>query len=337
MKGLELARAFFEECGRPMLEEQFPELLPYLAAGLCGSGSECLGYDDETSRDHDFEPGFCLFLPGEDVVSRRSAFLLERAYAKLPGTFMGVQRQKVLAVGGARLGVLRTADFFRDRTGTENGSLDLYQWLAVPEQSLLEATNGELYFDNYGEVTRIREALSRFPEDIRRKRLAGELLLAAQSGQYNYSRCLKHGETGAAQMALFEFVKSAVHVVFLLNGRYQPYYKWAFRALRELPVLSELSGTFEVLLSGERAGKQELAENPAGELSGVSGRQEITEHAASGISEELIEQAASEISQELRNQGLTEIPGNELEQHAYSVNGRIKDPMLRNMHVLAAV
>ena len=59
MKGLELARDYFERCGRPMLERDFPELMPFLAAGLCGSGSECFGWDDEVSRDHDFEPGFC--------------------------------------------------------------------------------------------------------------------------------------------------------------------------------------------------------------------------------------------------------------------------------------
>ena len=78
MNGLELSRAFYEEHGKPMLEEQFPQLLPLLAVGLFGSGSECFGYDDETSRDHDFEPGFCLFLPDESVVDRRTAFLLER-------------------------------------------------------------------------------------------------------------------------------------------------------------------------------------------------------------------------------------------------------------------
>ena len=83
MNGLELSERFYLECGKPMLEEQFPALLPYLAAGLLGSGSECAGFDDETSRDHDFEPGFCLFLPGEDLIDRRTEFLLERAYAKL--------------------------------------------------------------------------------------------------------------------------------------------------------------------------------------------------------------------------------------------------------------
>ena len=56
MNGLELSRAFFEECGMPMLTEQFSDLMPFLAAGLFGSGSECFGYDDDVSRDHDFEP-----------------------------------------------------------------------------------------------------------------------------------------------------------------------------------------------------------------------------------------------------------------------------------------
>ena len=76
MKGLEISKAFYNEYGKPMLEERFPELIPYLAAGLIGSGSECYGYDDEVSRDHDFEPGFCIFLPGEDVVDRKAAFAL---------------------------------------------------------------------------------------------------------------------------------------------------------------------------------------------------------------------------------------------------------------------
>ena len=107
MRGLELSRGYFEAFGRPMLESQFPEILPYLAAGLIGSGSECLGFDDETSTDHDFEPGFLIFLPGEEIVDRRTAFLLERAYAKLPKEYKGFKRSLMAPVGGARHGVVR--------------------------------------------------------------------------------------------------------------------------------------------------------------------------------------------------------------------------------------
>ncbi len=313
MTGLELSRAYFEKYGMPMLEEQFPDLLPFLAAGLFGSGSECFGYDDEVSQDHDFEPCFCLFLPEEELVSRRSAFLLERAYAKLPDSFQGFTREKMLPVGGARHGVLRTEEFFLKTVGTANGNLDLHQWLTLPEQALAEAVNGQVYYDSFGEVTQIRKALSYFPEDVRLKRLAGQLLLMAQAGQYNYLRCLKHGEPAAAQVAVFEFVRSAISVVFLLNRRYQPYYKWGFRALRALPILSETAESLEQLITTDNRG--ETAEEKAA----------------------AIERIAEAVIEQLHTQELTLAPGADLERHAYSVNDRIRDASLRNMHILSAV
>ena len=78
MKGLELSKAFFFEYGKPMLENDFPSLLPHIAVGLVGAGSECLGFDDDFSRDHDFEAGFCIFLPDETTIDRKTAFALER-------------------------------------------------------------------------------------------------------------------------------------------------------------------------------------------------------------------------------------------------------------------
>jgi len=309
MRGLELSRAFFEEHGRPMLEAQFPELLPYLAVGLFGSGSECFGWDDEVSRDHDFEPGFMIFLPGEEVVDRRSAFLLERAYAGLPKSYGGVRRSVLLPVGGARHGVFRTGDYFLSHVGAAEGMPDTTLWLTLPEEALAEAVNGEVFFDNFGEVTRIREGLARFPEDVRLKRLAGQLLLMAQSGQYNYARCLAHGEPEAAQLAAAEFVKSALSAVFLLAKRYQPYYKWAFRALRELPVLSSLASPLATLLTG-----------PAGEAKTA-----------------LIEDICRSVAGELTAQGLNSGETAELEPLAYAVNDRIRDGEVRNLHILATV
>ena len=313
MNGLELSRAFYEQYGAPMLHEQFPETERLVAVGLMGSGSETLGFDDEVSRDHDFEPGFCLLLPDEGVVDRRTAFLLERAYAKLPKEFMGFKRSAVAPVGGARHGVLRTADFFTEKVGAPDGVLTVDQWLKIPQQALLEATGGQLFRDDLGEVTAIRAALSHMPEDVRKKRLSGHLLLMAQAGQYNYLRCLKHGEPAAAQLAVNEFVKSCIEVVFLLNRAYAPYYKWSFRALRRLPKLSLTAETLEYLLT--TGNDPELAESKY----------------------DMIESTAADVIDELQNQGLTKAICGDLEKHAYSVNDGIEDGDVRNLNILYTV
>jgi len=296
-----------------MLRERFPELCPFLAAGLAGSGSECLGFDDEVSRDHDFEPGFCIFLPGEDVVDRKSAFALERAYAELPGEFMGIRRAKISPVGGARHGVIRTADFMMDKTGTPDGNLSALQWLSLPDFALTEAVGGEIFADWYGEITAIRQHLRHRPSDIRCKKLAGQLLMMAQSGQYNYNRCLRHGETGAAQLAVTEFVKSTMAAIFLLNDEYQPYYKWSFRAMRALPRLSIEAELLEYLLTTDNE------EETRGEKYAV------------------IESIAADVANELYAQGLVAAAEPDLEKRAYEVNNRIADPQIRNMHILAGV
>jgi hypothetical protein len=313
MNGLDLSERFWLECGKPMLTEQFPDLLPQLAVGLFGGGSECFGFDDEASRDHDFEPGFLILLPDEDTVDRKTAFQLERAYGRLPKEFLGMRRCQLAPVGGARHGVVRTSEFFREKVGAADGILTVSGWLTVPEQALLEATNGRLFFDGRGEVTRIREGLSRFPEDVRKKKLAGSLLLMAQAGQYNYSRCLAHGETGAAQLAVAEFANAAMHTAFLLNGAYMPYYKWRFRAMRALPKLALIAETLEVLLTTDNGPD------------------------AADAKSAMIEDVAADVIDALTAQGLTKAICGDLEKHAYSVNDSIADGGIRNLHILAAV
>ncbi|MBO4733010.1 MAG: DUF4037 domain-containing protein [Clostridia bacterium] len=313
MKGIELSERYFNEFGKPMLEKEFPDILPLLACGIAGGGSECFGFDDEISKDHDFEAGFCIFLPDEDKLDRRTAFLLERAYSKLPKEFEGITRPMLKPVGGARRGVIRTAEFFREKVGSANGELSLKEWLALPEQSLAEATNGKIFFDNSGEFTGIRKRLNYYPEDVRLKKLAGNLLIAAQAGQYNFKRLLDHGEPAAAQLAVFHFVNHAMAAIFLLNRVYMPYYKWSFRALRQLPKLSIEAEIMEYLLTTDNS--PELSEEKY--------------YAVEGI--------AADIIDELAEQGLTNAICGDLEKHAYSVNDGINDDEIRNLHVLAAI
>ena len=313
MKGLELARAFYLECGAPMISRDFPELEGVLAIGLVGSGSECFGYDDCISEDHDFEAGFCIFLPDESIVDGHTAFLLERAYSKLPKEFMGYRRSALSPVGSNRHGVIRISDFLCEKTGSRDGRLGALDWFSLPEQSLLEIINGELFRDDSGYFSEIRRSLAYFPSDVRKKKLAGQLLLMGQSGQYNYRRCIARGESGGAALASVEFVKGAMSAIFLLNSAYMPYYKWSFHALKELPILSELTGELEWLISSPNS-----PEN-------------------SKEKQKTIEEICTLVADELREQSLSDYNGDELEGHAYSVNGKISDSNIRNLHILYGV
>ena len=309
MKGLEISKQYYEECFKDYFFSEFSEIADKVAIGLCGSGSECFGFDDEISKDHDFEPGFCIFIPGEDVVDRRTAFLLQRAYDKLPKSFNGIERNLVSPVGGSRHGVIRIDDFIEEKIG--DFPLDLMSWLRIPSYVLAEAVNGEIWYDGYGHMTGIRRYLREMPEDIRLKRLAGQLIIMAQSGQYNAERCLNHKEVAAYQLAINEFVKASLEGVFLLNKHYMPYYKWSFRALKDQNILSELYDPLEYLLLGDR-------EDTNGKLFTIG-------------------EVCHAVQDELRRQGITSMKCDDMEKHAYSVNDCIKDGNIRSISIFVAV
>lgn len=306
MTGIELARAYYEELGRPMLERDFARYTDRIAVGLVGHGSECFGYDDEISRDHDYEPGFCLWLTEED--EREFGFRLFRAYSKLPKEYHGVKNQNHSVLGSQFKGVHTIKEFYSFYTGCEGAPQTMEQWLSIPDFYLAEATNGEVFADPLGRFTQIRkELLHGRPRDVRLKKLASSLFYMAQAGQYNYSRCMAHGEPGAAALALSDFVKNTAAAVFLLNDVYEPYYKWVFRAMKGLPQLGECARQLEELL-----------------LAPYDGEKNKT----------IIETLCTRLIQVLVEQGLAEPAGDYLEPYAYAVNDKIGDGILRNQPVM---
>lgn len=314
MNGIELSKGYYEEYGKPMLEKDFADVLPYLAVGIVGSGSDRFGFDDEISRDHDFEPGFCIFLPGEEIVDRRKAFQLERAYSKLPKEYGGEKRQPMSPVGGNRNGVIRTADFYAASVGSPNGDLSVEMWISIPDSALAEAVNGEIWLDNYGEFSKIRNRINNMPEDILLKRIAGNILIMAQAGQYNFLRCMDHGEFEASQLACHDYVNAAMKAFFLLNHRYLPYYKWSFRALRQLEGGEKLADKLSFLLFCDHRDGDVAAEKY-----------------------DIIESVAADFIDLLHKNKMTEAICGDLEKHAYSINDHITDSQIRNMNILAAV
>lgn len=333
MNGLELSRRYYEEVGRPMLKTKFPDCVSRIAVGLVGEGSECLGYDDAYSRDHDFGPGFCLWLTKEDYEAIGEE--LQKAYEALPGEFMGFPARNESRRGSGRVGVQEITSFYRQFIGKEQPPKTMMRWLYLPEHKLAMAVNGAVFDDPLGEFSQVRKALKAYyPEDVRIKKIAARAAVMAQSGQYNYGRCMRRGDTVAAGMALAEFMKAAVSMLYLLNRSYMPYYKWQFRGLREMEKTSRaeskmvLPEAVEYLERLSRLGDQSSAweePHPAGWNPYVNtlDRKMV-----------LIEQICGKVIGELRRQGLT--GGNEdfLEAHTWQIMSRIEDPELRRCHVM---
>lgn len=304
MKGLELAKKYYEHFGRPMLETEFFDVSDRIAVGLAGEGSECMGYDDEISHDHDFEPGFCLWITAED--ERKFGFKLERAYSKLPKVFEGFERQPLSPVGGNRHGVIVIEDFYKKFLGTSHTPETSGHWFSLPSASLLAASNGQVWQDKLGVFSETREKLRQgYPEDIRRKKLAAHILSMAQSGQYNFSRCKKREDIGGARLCLSEFTRHAISAIYLLNNKYEPFYKWAYRGMRDLPTLSDIADKLIPL-----------------DISNA--------HL-------LIEEIADDFVKEFKNQNLSDHDSLTLSAHAYKITETIKNGEIRNMHILDGI
>ena len=310
MKGLEISRAFWEECGKPLFEERFPELMGMIAVGLVGSGSACYGYDDDVSRDHDFEHGFCVYLPDEERVTRRQEFLLGRAYESLPKEFKGLRRSLFNPAGGNRHGVFRTEEIYRAMTGFAGKPEGWRDYLRVQDEALAEVINGEVFYDGLGEFTAIREAWSNPPRDVQLKKLCGYLIRMSQTGEYNYGRCLQRGDEAAAQLSAAEFVRAAVSAWGWIHNRPSPYYKWCLRSLADYADAATLESLLRNILTG-----------PCGD----------------GSKEALVKAACGEILDKVRVTFPECGDAQELQRAALMLNDRIADGVLRSLSPLAAI
>ncbi len=304
-KGIDISREYYRLFGAPMIHDKFPELECRLAIGVAGAGSECFGFDDELSRDHDFDPGFCIFVP--DGIDRSTLFRLERAYASLPREFMGIKRPPVNPAGGGRRGVILQGDFLGARTGHRDGAISLREWMRLPEHYLAEAVNGEIFRDDEGTFSGRRRFLSEMPSDIRLKKLAGHLVMMSQTGEYNYPRAVSRNDMLTSQITLFEFTRHAMAASFNICGVYMPFYKWASHALRCEDAPFDVSLLEALLGSGNTHEKTEL-----------------------------IIEISNRIISALISRGISPAKGSDLQTHAFACNSKIESADIRNLSILYA-
>jgi len=303
MNGLELSRRYYEEICRPAIEDSFAGYEDKMAFGLAGDGSECYGFDDEISQDHDFGPRIMIWLTPEDFDEFGEK--LQEFVLNLPRNFMGYNGLNTSRYGEGREGVFTIPGFYKRFLGIDHPPSTVREWRLLPESNLSIATNGEIFSDPVGEFTRFRNTLLEgYPEDLRLKMMAARCMKMAQSGQYNYARSFKRNESVAALMAVSEFIDSAISLIYLMNKRYKPFYKWMHRGLKELPVLGKES----YLLLSDLAASTGFEENVVA-----------------------IETLCRLIISKLREMRLTDSSSDFLLDHGPRIQRNIKDEYLRNI------
>lgn len=230
--GMSLCRAYYETYGKPMITEKFPSYESKIAVGLVGKGSDCFGFDDEQSRDHDFGPRFVMWATRETYDEIGEA--LQQAYEALPTAFMGITRVETFH-GRDRAGVMVIEDFYQNVLGTELiNDMSVTNWLATEEYALAAAVNGEVFRDDEGIFSTYREKLlSYYPKAVWYRKLAQACALFSQNGQYNLPRMRKRGQLVAAELAKAACLKQAMLLTYLLERRYAPHDKWLFKGMAD--------------------------------------------------------------------------------------------------------
>lgn len=324
--GLDLSYEYYQKVGKPVIEELFPDDIDKIAVGLVGEGSECFGYDDKISTDHDYGASFCIWLPREEYA--RIGEEMKQAYDALPADFGGTFSKIHRAQAEGRRGVLEIESFYGKFLGPAGVPGTLREWLAVPEHYLAVATNGRVFEDHLGRFTQIREALlAYYPEDIRLKKIAARAITMAHSGQCNYSRMMRRHDIVAARFALDEFMRATISMVYLLNRQYMPYYKWMWRGMERLEKLKEV-----------RALLRNLAEDG---LDGESWYTEAWDTYQYTLNKNdrvviWIEEICARIIEELKAQGISSSLSDYLEEHAYMAMHHIQDERIRSLPVMMA-
>lgn len=252
--GLELAKSFYREAVRPLLDAKLEH-----SAALIGSGSEVLRFDTEMSRDHHWGPRVLLFLAPADLEARWPDIRLTLS-RRLPSHHRGyptnytspdpldngTQLMQAKADGpiNHRVEAVTVDGFFKRYLGIETADeISTRDWLSFPQQRLEGATAGEVFHDDLG-LNVMRERLRWYPHDVWLyllacgwRRIAQEEHLMGRAGYVG-------DEIGSALIGA-RLVRDIMRLAFLMDKRYAPYPKWFGTAFRSLAAARELEKPLE--------------------------------------------------------------------------------------------
>ena len=216
--GAGLAGAFHRDVVGSLIQQAMPGLR-YAAARL-GSGSDVLGFDDPTSRDHDWGCRLTVLVDEADraAVEPLAAYFereLPPSYAGYPTRFATtwspvptheIQVDTVMGFATGRLGV-----------DPRNGLSDL-EWLCLTGHGVLETVGGPVFHDATTELARLRATLEWYPEPVERFVLASGWQRLAQ-GMVFVGRTADTGQHLQSVFLACQLVRDLMRLAFLLERK----------------------------------------------------------------------------------------------------------------------
>ena len=250
--GLKLSKLFYEGKVKPILSGAFPRVRH--SAALIGWGSEVLGFDTRISRDHHWGPRVLLFLSEKDYPGLKDKISKVLA-AELPYEFMGYStnyskpepngvRHPVKINSGPvnhMINIYTVRSFFQARLGFDlNRRITTADWLAFPQQRLLELTSGEVYYDGLGQLTKARARLEYYPKDVWLYMLAVQWTRISEEEAF-VGRTGHVGDELGSQIVAARLVREIIKLSFLMERTYAPYSKWLGTAFSRLEIAESLT------------------------------------------------------------------------------------------------
>ena len=259
--GIALNEAYYWQAVRPILDAHFPGL-PHSAA-LIGWGSDVLGFDTATSRDHLWGPRLVLFLPAPDFGASRNT--IDQALRQdLPVSFRGYSThfgEPDEADGGTRrresidhgpvahlIELTTLSDYWQRELGVSPfQEPDPVDWLTFQEQRLLGLTAGKVFFDGLG-LEAVRRRFAYYPRDVWYCQLAAQWALISQEEAF-VGRTSQAGDELGSRLIAARLVERFMRLCFLMEKRYAPYSKWFGTAFRRLACSAQIAPLLEAILA----------------------------------------------------------------------------------------
>ena len=266
MKGLDLNERYYRETVRPILDAYFPELEH--SAALLGWSSEVLGFDDDTSTDHNWGPRFWLFLSNQDAekysdqVDKCLADYLPAEFLGHPTAFDYIEQRGERKYHRHNINIATVAEYFKQYLGADLAvELTPADWLTFPQHKLRGVTSGRVFYGGLGELESARRRFAWYPRDVWYYMLAAQWQKVFEEQAF-IGRCGQVGdEIGAAVIAARQ-IDNLIKLGFMIERTYAPYSKWLGTAFSKLESSAELAPIFMEALgaAGWREKERKLAE-----------------------------------------------------------------------------